>query len=63
MNGRLLIVVRPAENDNTFLVSLPNRMPDFRIKAKNAQSAVDALADYIYNELDGREDISDGEVV
>ena len=69
MNGRLLIVVRPAENDNTFLVSLQNgipdfriRVPDFRIGAKNAQSAADALADDIYNELDGREDISGGEV-
>ena len=38
------------------------RVPDFRIGAKNAQSAADALADDIYNELDGREDISDGEV-
>lgn len=62
MNGRLLIVVRPAENDNTFLVSLPNGVPDFRIRAVSAKSALDALADYLYNELDGREDISDGEV-
>lgn len=58
----LNLTLRNARFDDptVFLVSgFGKGVPDFRIRAGNVNAAVSALADFIYNELDGREDIVD----
>ena len=57
--GRWLrLWVEQGAKAGTFTVSIPNQgVPDFRIVAKNADEAKETLGSYLYNELDGKEDI------
>ena len=46
--------------DDVWLVTLPNLgVPDFHIIAKSEHAAKDVLESYLYNALDGQEDVID----
>lgn len=46
--------------DDVWLVTFPNLgVPDFHIIAKSEHAAKDVLESYLYNALDGQEDVID----
>ncbi len=49
--------VELSRDGDCWYVGLPNGTPDVRISAATAEEARDVLADWIYNELDGAEDV------
>lgn len=58
----LKLTLRHARHDDptVFAVSVFGKgMPAFHVRAGNMNAAISALADFVYDELDGREDIVD----
>ena len=61
MNGDICLSLVEKPNDvNAWYVRVGSLgMPDFTVRAGSIEAAGKALADFIYNELDGKEDVVD----
>lgn len=61
MNGDIcLSLVEKPNEENVWYVRVESLgIPDFTIRAGSIEAAGKALADFIYNELDGEKDVVD----